>query len=538
MKDEMNYIDDLFEKGLSVATKEGSSQAWDRLAHTLNRSESGGLLTRVFYRWVVGSVLIGVVVFALMRWLPREEVNSRMAESKIDQAANTQSVPAQAIDPESAKFMGEGNEQDVLSSIDEKELRALGAESSQAPGLSNNLTANAGFPLKSIDPLESSINTDHTNFSESMAEANSQSSSSSSIPAPFSSSTSTSSSTSSTSSSSSSFSTLLVNSSAQMASGSNPVSESPGFSGLESDTYFKESQAGLFVPESMSRRGLVLKEQTPAMALGSEREHAYPAPVYWSASLSYAEHRAGYNLATTNDEQLPLLALLNQHPASMRIRELGFQLQWQRRNILFESGLNYLQIDDARRLVKEETSIFEQTLWTYFDTSFLQIDTVSSYFQIVDGDTIIVYVTESEWVEVSDSSFQIETDTILNRHAWNVGGVYRFWEIPTLMGYTSSHGAVTTSLKIGVIHSFLWRWEGQAAQTTEPYSLIHLTRDHFPSYRPDLFLSARLQYNFSFHYFLFGEAFYRRSLRELMDVESIRYQFQSSGIKFGLGYNF
>ena len=185
-----------------------------------------------------------------------------------------------------------------------------------------------------------------------------------------------------------------------------------------------------------------------------------------------------------------------------------------------------------------DISYNDNTIWSFWDTSYVEIDTIDSYYQIVGSDTSWIYITESNTINLSDSSYSIVTDTLKDEKSHTFSNRYKYIEIPLIIGYSINNGRFTTSLKAGVITSFLWNAQGKSITGQSANDIYSITHDDFPSVRLDLYSAIETRYLIRTRYFIFGEAYYRQTVSPFTKQNHISYRFNSYGLKLGAGMYF
>ncbi len=484
MKDELNYIDKIFDDGLGTTQIGGSSQGWEIIANRLNQKTSLAFWQKGFSRWIAGGAALTLLI-AFLLWMNKTNLDGKLEspEQTFSQPQINGPIANESISNEDFDLKVNSNPNNLFQPL-ETELDLISEKKETIKTESND-----NWSLNKIVLNDIPGKTAQGNFQTSADHE------------PF------------------------------------IQSEHLHFT----DLYENNSEEKLAfnfrkLPFRLASLPIPL---FPFSDSFKKRNNNIQQPVFWNVSAYYAFHpSSGLFPGTDNSEQLPLLGFIANSESKVYLQEWGFRVEMRKRNYLFETGLSSLKFEDKRSFERIETTINQQTIWSYFDTSFLQIDTIDSYYQIVGGDTTVIYVTESEWISFSDSSHIVQIDTLIDTQQWQTRGVYRYWEIPIIAGYSFTHNLLTTSIKFGGVNSFLWFYEGNSPAGLEPNNITILTRDAFPKYRFDIYLGAELRYHLHSRYFVFGEAFIRRSVNDLLIVQDIKYSFRTAGIKFGLGYYF
>lgn len=261
-------------------------------------------------------------------------------------------------------------------------------------------------------------------------------------------------------------------------------------------------------------------------------------PLSWAIAAWFSPQMPNISIETNDAETklfLPYLEAGLQNPYAY---DAGLRIEAHGKNFLVETGLNFMQISQKANYSSFDFFVRDSTIWSFWDSSYVEIDTIDSYFQIIGSDTSWFYVTETNEIFLHDSSSTDITDTIHNEKIHNFANRYKYFEIPLIVGYSFRKGRLNTSLKAGIISSFLWEISGQSMAGQSENDVISLSRDDFPTVRFDIYSSLEARYSIGSRYFVFGEMFYRQSLSPIFSRNNVNYRFSSYGLKFGTGIYF
>lgn len=257
----------------------------------------------------------------------------------------------------------------------------------------------------------------------------------------------------------------------------------------------------------------------------------------WAIS-GYVGIATGNTLFTsTKTEDAATQRFLNDGMGPYFQTNTGLRFEARTRKMLYETGIMFNQMKQEVKL--SLAPVFEkQSSWNYQDNSYAIVDS-SIYFQIVGTDTIEHTAYDTlEIVSQIDSIEIFTNDTLKREKNISTSNVLKYVEIPLIVGYTFNSGPWTTSLKTGVISSFLWKSHYLSVNGQSSGDEYIITKDKFPTVRFDLYAAAELRYLIGRSYFVFGEAYYRRSVTPIHNDPSAKQHYQLFGAKLGAGVYF
>jgi hypothetical protein len=258
-------------------------------------------------------------------------------------------------------------------------------------------------------------------------------------------------------------------------------------------------------------------------------------PLSWAVSAYLAPQQPSVLLESDDSEGDALLTYIESGLQQPSVFNGGIRVEARGRNFLIESGLSFLKISQKAKYQTQDISYKLRTTWEYRDSSYTKIDTIDSYYQIVGSDTSWFYVTQTATVNLHDSTPTTHIDTLREDLAHKFSNRYKYLEIPLIVGYSFNKGRFTTSVKAGVINSFLWKAYGKSISGNSKNDIYTFTHDDFPAIRFDGYLGLETRYFIGSRYFVFGEAFYRQSFGPFINRNNISYHFNSYGLKLGAG---
>ncbi len=254
----------------------------------------------------------------------------------------------------------------------------------------------------------------------------------------------------------------------------------------------------------------------------------------WAISAYYAPQRASIQLSTANAESGVVINHLKDGLSSPIAIDAGLRLSANNRNLSIESGLGYMEVKQNGLFSTLDYLFGEHEEWEVFDTLYMVPDS-AIYYHVVGTDTITDYVYYESPVEAQDSTAIIIKDSTENSQQHDFTNTYKYLEIPLITGYSYRSGKLTTTIKTGLISSFLWQAHAQLVEGTLEKDKYTFTYDDFPKVHFNVYAGLELKYLLSSRSFMFGEAYYRRNLSSFISRNSINYNFSSYGFKFGLG---
>jgi hypothetical protein len=264
----------------------------------------------------------------------------------------------------------------------------------------------------------------------------------------------------------------------------------------------------------------------------------YRRPISWNTSVFYGIPFIKADLRTSKPEIKPAIPFLLEGLQKPEGFQAGVRIEGQYGNLVLESGASLLQIRQDGKYLFSEQIIRDSLIFHLFDTSYTVIDTVGSYFQIISGDTTWFWITHETNVHLVDTIPQYLHDTSLVTIVKPVKSVFRYIEIPLLVGYSRTYGRITTSVRAGVVSSFQWNSYGKLISVSSGNEVYKITRDQLPSVRLDGYSSLEVRYFLAPRYFLFGEAWIRRPFTAILKHESVEYYYFLHGIRLGAGISF
>ncbi|MCF8373964.1 MAG: hypothetical protein K9H64_20235 [Bacteroidales bacterium] len=313
----------------------------------------------------------------------------------------------------------------------------------------------------------------------------------------------------------------------------------------ETNTFSNINNEALPIYYTMPQRGFVPTTQQEDQTIALKQEYLSPPvnnrgynPLSWAVSAYLAPQQPSVLLQSEDLEGEALLTYIESGLQQPSVFNGGIRMEVRGRNFLLESGISFLQISQKGKYQTLDIFNRDTTLWDFWDSSFTKIDTLDSYFQVFGNDTTWFYITQTN--EITDTGSTSYDSTITTREdlTHTFTNRYKYLEIPLIMGYSFTKSRLTTSVKAGVISSFLWQSHGQSISGLSKNDIYSFTHDDFPAIRLDLYSALELRYFFGPRYFVFGEAYYRQSFSPFIVRENISYRFNSYGLKLGAGVYF
>ena len=261
------------------------------------------------------------------------------------------------------------------------------------------------------------------------------------------------------------------------------------------------------------------------------------SPLSRAVSIWYSPQLMNFELTTDDAESQQLLQYLKSGINRPSVINYGISLELSGKRFMFETGIGITDISYTSNYLTTDFTFQENTFGNYWDSLILNI-TSDSIFHIIGIDTTWEVYTQTDSLFLSDSISYVLTDTLKEEKSQKFNNTYKYLEIPLIAGYSINHGRFKTTVKGGVITSLLWKSTGQSLTGQSENDIYTIKRENFPTPRFDLYAGIETRFLMGTRYFLFGEAYYRKSVNPLLNPNNITYNFNSYGLKLGAGLFF
>ncbi len=310
-------------------------------------------------------------------------------------------------------------------------------------------------------------------------------------------------------------------------------------------TFSAGENEALPIFNALPYRGFVPLRQQGNQTIALNQEYLSPPvpnsgynPLSWAVSAHNAFHSPNLFLSTNNPESNSQISQVESGLQNPVVSNIGIRVEARGKNLLVESGLDYMELSQKANYQTLDLTFHENITWDYGDSSYHKIDTIDVYWQAIGTDTFYYYQTTDSIIYLFDSTFTTKFDTTREDITHRFSNRYKYLEIPLVVGYGFNRGRWTTSAKAGIIGSFLWKAKAQSIAGYSKNDVYSFTHDDFPTVRIDLYSALEVRYFIGSRYFVYGEAFYRRSYNPFIKRNNIQYHFKSYGLKLGAGVYF
>lgn len=297
--------------------------------------------------------------------------------------------------------------------------------------------------------------------------------------------------------------------------------------------------AGNLILPALKPLSLSLPSINPPRSQADTRKFKLKRPAgLWSLTLFTSLAKNSSPLSLTNPLFAENFNYLRNQLHSTQSQEYGFRISWSKKDWLFETGLSMLEIRQTSSDLQENLSFQQNFYYNVFDTSYVVVDTVGTYFQILNNDTTWFYFTNNQIINSQDSVLMSSTDTILNYVPRNEISRIRYIDIPLIAAYRLPIGPLTAIPKAGIIASILQSAQGNLIDGPGSSDILPINQSLLPKLRMDLYLAVEATYPLGGPYYLSAEGFFRRSLSDEYYTPYISRRLNRNGIKIGIGMNF
>ena len=296
---------------------------------------------------------------------------------------------------------------------------------------------------------------------------------------------------------------------------------------------------------TLPQRGLVTAGPQDDFTIDLKQEHLSPPapvqgynPLSWAVSAYSAIHSPNVLLENNDPEAVASIHFVESGLRAPSITDVGVRFEARHQHLVFESGLGFFQFSQKANYQTSDVAYNETTTWNYWDSTYTQTDTLDSWFQVFGTDTVFHYATVDSTIQLFDSTSYVRTDTVRDDLDHTFTNTYKYLEAPLIVGYSFTKERFSATVKGGLIGSFLWQGTGKSISGSSKNDVYTYSHDDFPNIRLDLYTGLEARYSIGARYFVFGEAFYRRTFSPFIRRGAYSYNFDSYGLKLGAGVYF
>ena len=260
---------------------------------------------------------------------------------------------------------------------------------------------------------------------------------------------------------------------------------------------------------------------------------------HWILGFNIAPNYSFSSIAKSNNEDYTLARDNEKSLSSAFYYSFGAELWYQIRELSVGTGLFYARYAQEINYTEEQFDLKEVSYWDFFETQQWNISQTPyiNVDSLMQGDTTIIYKTDSVSYFVNDSTQLYRTDSVLSTEYLQKRNIYSYVEIPLMAEYSFNRGAswqpfVRAGLVTGIyIKTQSYYLNNGRLESSEnlPFSKL--------SFWTHLSVGLRYQYN---HRISFSTSlYYRYHLNNILDDKAyFKQSLDNVSFKLGAYYHF
>jgi hypothetical protein len=269
------------------------------------------------------------------------------------------------------------------------------------------------------------------------------------------------------------------------------------------DTVFIET------PDVPLRKTQTVKDLKNVFRAAPDRENG------WAVSFSYAQMLAGYSYNENPEGISNAGKFKDSEPVSFRNFSLGTNIRYNLQKLSFNAGLKLTGF--SHKFSYQETNA---------TGGFFDVDTLDIYYTVVQSDTTYIFVTDSSWVPLEQSTQTYDRLNQIGLLEFHIGAGYKFYSSRDVSFYASL--GFDAGIPVWV--------NGSTILDMDDFPAEELTKDLFS--KTTLAWSAGIggSYKITNWSDLFGEIFYKHYLNEFVETYPLERRMYGIGLRVGLLY--
>lgn len=261
--------------------------------------------------------------------------------------------------------------------------------------------------------------------------------------------------------------------------------------------------------EATQRKTQTVKDLKNVFRAAPDRENG------WAISFSYAQMVAGYNYSGNPEGNSKTDELKESEPVSFRNFSLGTSIRYNLKKFRFNAGLKLTGFSHK---------------FSYQDVTatggFFDVDTLDVYYTVVQSDTTYIFVTDSSWVPLEQTTQTYDRLNQIGLLEFHIGADYKFY----------SNNDLSFNASVGFDAGIPVWVNGSTILDTDGFPSEELTKDLFSKTTQAWTAGLGGSYKITNWSDLFGEVFYKHYLNEFVETYPLERRMYGFGLRVGLLY--